>query len=235
MSRRASFWAGVRDISPLAPAAFAFGLVAGGAVTQAGFGVLESVGLSAGIYGAAAQLAATQLFDEGAPMLVVIGTALVINARFVIYSASMAPILDPRTLRQAAGYGYLLRDGAYALTMTRAVPVERVQTLPYYLGAATTDWGMWIAATTLGAFGAAFVPEGLGLEFIVPLVFVALAAGAMHDRTDVETAAVTAVAAAVLVPLLPLQTGLLASIGIGVAWAFFRDPDESDGEEVIEP
>lgn len=225
-SARGSFWAGVKDVAPLAPAALAFGLVIGGAVTQAGFGLAESVALSVGVYGAAAQLAAVQLWDAGAPLLVVVGTGLVINARFIVYSASLAPVLGPTTWLGAAIQGYLIRDGAYALTMTRALPSPTLDTRAYYAGAAFTDWAMWLAATSAGALGAAYVPAGLSFDFIVPLVFVALLAGALTTRVDLEAAAVAAIASAVMVPALPLQTGLLASMAAGVGWAFIRGPSE---------
>jgi predicted branched-subunit amino acid permease len=153
----------------------------------------------------------------------------------VIYSASLAPCLRPKNVPTGIAYGYLIRDGAYALTVTRSVKDPASDTPAYYVGAAFTDWAMWIAATTAGAFGAAFVPEALSLEFIVPLVFIALLTGALENRTDVETAVITAVAAAVLVPLLPLRTGLIAAIAIGVAWAFFRDPDPDSAQRCTAP
>ena len=231
MSRtRSSFLAGVRDISPLIPAGISFGLVAGAAVTQAGLGLAESVGLSVGVYGAAAQLAATALWDEGAPLLVIVGTALVINARFFIYSASIAHELPTRSWWEAIALGYLVRDGAYAATMTRAVPNDSIDTKPYFVGAAVTDWSVWLLATSLGALGAAFVPATWSLDFIVPLVFVALLGGALKTRIDIETALVAAVASIVLVPLLPLQTGLLVAILLGMGWGFMRDTGESEGD-----
>jgi predicted branched-subunit amino acid permease len=226
MSRtRTSLLAGVRDISPLIPAGVSFGLIAGAAVTQAGLGLAESLGLSAGVYGAAAQLAATTLWAEGAPLLVIVGTALVINARFFIYSASIAHVLPTDSWWEAAILGYLVRDGAYAATMTRAVPNDEIDVKPYFVGAAVTDWSVWLLFTSLGALGAAFVPETWSLDFIVPLVFVALLAGALRTRTDVETALVAACASVVLVPLLPLQTGLLVAILAGMAWGYVRDRD----------
>ena len=230
MSRvRESFLAGARDIAPLVPAAISFGLVTGAAVTQAGLGLLESVGMSVGVYGGAAQLAATVLWDERAPLAVTAGTALVINARFFIDSASIAPLLSARSVAAGSALAYLLRDGADALTMTRAVGSERIATGPYYVGAGLTDWGMWVAATSAGALGAAFVPESWSLEFVVTLVFIALLMDAVKGRPDIEAAIVAATAAVVLVPLLPLQTGLLAAIALGMTWGFVRDVDSGGG------
>jgi predicted branched-subunit amino acid permease len=113
--------------------------------------------------------------------------------------------------------------------MTRAVPNESIDTKPYFVGAALTDWSVWLLFTSLGALGAAFVPETWSLDFIVPLVFVALLGGALKTRVDVETALVAAIASVVLVPLLPLQTGLLVAILLGMGWGFVRDTGHSEG------
>jgi predicted branched-subunit amino acid permease len=227
LTERESLMAGVRGITPLIPAGLAFGLVAGGAITSAGLGVGESVGMSTLVYGASAQLAATVLWAEGAPIAVIVGTALVINARFFIYSASLAPVLSPRSMLEGLGLGYLVRDGAYAATMSKAVPDPDLAPRPYYVGAALLDWVVWLSATTAGALGASLVPSSWSLEFVVPLVFVALLANTLDSRTATEVAAVSALAAVVLIPLLPMQTGLLAAILLGMVWGLVRRPPDS--------
>jgi 4-azaleucine resistance transporter AzlC len=230
----ASFWRGVRDISPLIPAAVSYGLVAGAAIKQAGLGITESLAMSTGIYAGAAQVAATVLWGEGAPVLVIVGTALVINARFILYSTSIAHVLPTRSWVEAVGLGYLLRDGAYAATMTRAVPDPEISTKHYYLGAALTDWATWLLATSFGVYFSSIVPASWSLDFIVPLVFVAFLAGALRSRVDVETAIVSTTASIVFVPLLPMELGLLAAIVVGMAWAYMRDPEAAERNEFAE-
>lgn len=219
------------------PAGIAFGLIAGSAIARAGQGALASAAMSLGVYGAAAQLAATLLWMEGTPLVVVVATALVINARFIIYSASAARVLARRGVASDIGLAYLIRDGAYALTMARAKDDPDKDTTAYFLGAALLDWGTWVTATVIGTLGAASVPETWSLDFIVPLVFLGLVAGALSGRTDAEVALLAALAAAVLVPLLPLQTGILAAIVLGMVWGYVRHTDEppAEAEGVLEP
>ncbi|MBI5231068.1 MAG: AzlC family ABC transporter permease [Coriobacteriales bacterium] len=208
---------------PLVPAGVSFGLVVGAAVTQVGLGLAESVGMSTLVYGASAQLAATGLWREGAPLVVVVLTALVINSRFFIYSASLAPVLKPASWYSALGLAYFVRDGAYAATVTKAVPDAEVDDVAYYLGASTFDWAVWLVSTTAGALGAALIPTSWSLDFVVPLVFVALLAGALDSRLAVESAVVSAVSAFILIPLLPMQSGLLVAIVGGMAWGAVRE------------
>lgn len=231
MSRaRKSFLLGSRAILPLVPAAFAFGLVTGTATGEAGLGLAETVGMSVFVYSGVAHLATTVLWGEGAPLLVVIGTGLVLNARLFIYSASIAPVFSEAKPLERSVLGYLLRDVAYALTMARRHRSD-IAIVPYYIGVAFTDWAIWLVAMVVGFLGAQTVPGGWSLDFIIPLVFIAFLMDALKDRIDVETALVTAVAAAVLVPLLPLETGLLAAIGVGAAWGFIRDTEDTGPKE----
>jgi len=218
---RRSFWRGARDMLPLLAAGVSFGFVAGAAIANAGLGLGESMGMSVGTYGASAQLAATLLWQAAAPLVVTTVTALVINSRFFVYSASFAPHLDsepPLTRLLAA---YLMRDGAYALAMTNAA--EDIRIVPYYLGAASLDWLVWIVATAVGTLVGGLVPASWSLDFVVPLVFIALLANAVRGRIDAEVALTAALASAVLVPRLPFQLGIVASIAVGMAWGVARE------------
>ena len=81
--------AGVRAIAPLIVAAFPFGLVYGVAVTQTDIDRWLGAAASVLILAGAAQLSLLELLDASWPIAV--GTALVINLRFLLYSAALAP------------------------------------------------------------------------------------------------------------------------------------------------
>ena len=73
------------------------------------------------------------------------------------------------------------------------------------------------------------IPASWGLDFAVPLVFLAMLAPTLKDRTAVSVALVTGAAAAVLVPLLPMQSGLVVAILAGMlcgAWLDRPKPGE---------
>ena len=215
--------AGVRDIAPILVGIVPFGLVAGAAVIQAGFTVVEAMGMSVFVNAGASQIVATTLFGGGAPLWVALGTALVVNARMFIYSTSIAPVLAPAPDRLRPILGHMLVDQNYASTMTKGRFRDDVDVVAYYVGAWLALAGVWQVSNLAGALLGPLIPSSWGLDFAVPLVFLAMLAPALKDSTSVGVAVVTGVAAAVFVPVLPLQSGLVAALAAGMLYGAWRD------------
>ena len=215
-SRRASFLDGLRAVAPVLVGVVPFGLVAGAAAVGVGLSGPQAVGLSVVVFAGASQLAAIELLDAGAPVAVVVATALVINLRMLMYSASIAPYLRELSTRWRAGIAYLLTDQAYALSVTRFGADGTVRRRWYYLGVAAPLWVVWQFCTVAGVVVGARVPESLPLSFAVPLTFLALLLPAVTDRAG-AVAAVVGGAGAVLGADLPLNLGLIAGAVAGVA------------------
>ncbi|MES3159970.1 MAG: AzlC family ABC transporter permease [Halorubrum sp.] len=207
--------AGVRDASPILLGLVPFALVTGIAAVEIGFTLTQTVGLSVLVFAGASQLAALELLGENAPLAVVIGTAVVINLRMVMYSASIAPYFARYGRRVRAGLAYLLTDPAYALSVAEFVENDDRTRWKYYLGAAGVLWLVWQVATVGGVLLGASVPEEWGLTFAVPLVFLALLVPTMKDRPTTAAGAVAG-AVAVVAAGLPLNLGLLAGAVGGV-------------------
>lgn len=234
MNRRShSMWSGARDVAAILVGIIPFGLVTGAAVVQAGFGVVEALAQSLLVNAGASQIVATTLFGDGAPLWLALGTALVVNARMFIYSTSIAPVLEgaPGWLRPILGH--MLVDQNYASTMTKGRFREDVDVVFYYMGAWFALASVWQVSTVAGALVGPIIPPSWGLDFAVPLVFLAMLAPALKDSTAVGVAIVTGVSAAVLVPLLPMQTGLIAALAAGMGYGAWRDtaPAEVTADE----
>ena len=209
-------WAGVRDVSPLMLGIVPFALVAGIAAVDAGLGLAEAVGMSVIVFAGASQLAALDLLGSNAPLAVVVGTAVVINVRMVMYSASIAPYFAEYGRRLRAGLAYVLTDQAYALSVAEFEENSARSRWRYYLGAAASLWVVWQIGTVVGVVVGAGVPDAWGLTFAVPLVFLALLVPAMKDRPT-TAAGVAAGAVAVVAAGLPLNLGLLVGAVTGIA------------------
>lgn len=208
---------GALAITPLLVGIVPFGIVAGVTGVENGATPLQAIAFSFFAYTMVAQIAAYELLSGGAPLVVVVSTALMINLRFVIYSASLAPYLTgERALRRLLG-AYLLTDHAYAVALQRfgEQPAPRSRAA-YYLGAALTFWCACQVATVAGALLGADVPDVVPLEVVAPLTFLALLVPAVVDRPGV-VAAVVAATVATAAHAAPAGLGMLVGALSGAA------------------
>ena len=212
---RSEFRRGVEDVVPLLLGIVPFGFVAGIATVNAGLGLPEAVGLSTIVFAGAAQLAALDLIGRDAPLAIVVVTAVVINLRMLMYSASIAPHFQTLSSRTKAAVAYLLTDQAYALAIARYRTEGSTHPVAYYLGVAATLWVVWQLTTVAGVVLGTSVPESLGLEFAVPLVFLALLIPAMEDGPT-TVAGLLGGTVAVATAGLPLNLGLLVGATAGI-------------------
>lgn len=223
---------GVRDALPLLLGIAPFGLVAGIAAVEAGLDLSQAVGMSLIVFAGASQLAALDLLGRDAPLAVIALTATVINLRFLMYSASIAQYFREFEAKWKALLAYVLTDQAYALSIARFRSDRSFDAKAYYLGAAVTIWAVWQVTTVAGVLLGAGVPDSWGLEFTVPLIFLALLVPAMEDRAT-TVAGLVGGAVAVAGAGLPLNLGLLvgATIGVGAGLATERFAGESNGSD----
>lgn len=209
------FGEGVRTVAPVLLGVVPFALVAGVAAASAGLSLLEAMGMSVIVFAGASQLAALDLLSQDAPLAVVVVTAAVINLRMMMYSASIAPHFRSVSARWKAVLSYLLTDQAYALSLTRYGEDDEIDRKWFYLGIAATLWVVWQLGTLAGVLLGAGVPDSWGLEFAVPLVFLAVLVPALEDRASV-VAGVVAAGVAIAGGGLPLNLGLLVAAAVGI-------------------
>ena len=211
--------AGIRDslaiLLGILPFALVFGIAAEGAGLTAG----QAIAMSAAVFAGTAQLAAVELLGDAAPLAVVIATAVVINLRMLMYSASIAPHLASYHRRTRAYLAYFLTDHVYAMSIAEYVDDDRDRDKRwYYLGLGLSIWLVWIAGTVAGILFSAGVPPAWQLEFVIPLVFLAILVPAMNDRPQVLAALVSAaVAVGALTAGIPAGLELMVAAVVGIA------------------
>lgn len=224
--RRAAFMRGMRIIAPGTVATAVWGLVTGVAMVKTGLSQWEALGMTLLVYAGSAQLAALPLMAADAPIWVVLVTALVVNLRFVIFSATLQPYFARFSLGRRVLLGYITTDLGMAMFINRygdCPPAERGSTeqVWLFLGMAFANWLAWQSMSIAGIWLAGSVPADWGLEFTAVLALLAITLPMLTNK-PVLAGAATAAVVAVLAANFPLKLGLLVAViaGMAVAMAF---------------
>ncbi|MBL8434313.1 MAG: AzlC family ABC transporter permease [Zoogloea sp.] len=170
------------------------------------------------VFAGAAQLVIVQMLGAAAGVLPIGLTAVLLNLRHMLYSASVAEHVRHLPRRWRVLLAYLLTDEAYAVAILRyARPTGPGPDLRhwYFLGCGLTLWGCWQLSTALGiAFGARIPPEW-DIDFAVPLTFIALLTLLVKERAG-QAAALVAALAVLALAALPYRLGLVLAIVLGL-------------------
>jgi predicted branched-subunit amino acid permease len=209
-----AFMHGVHTASPFTTGVIPFGLIAGVSAAGMGMSLTTTMGMTLLFYSGSAQIAVLQLLQNGALPVTMVITALVINLRFLMYSASLAPHLHHLPRRKTWPLSYLLADQVFALFSLRSASGELGRhAFHYYVGAAITMWLGWTLAVLAGVILGARIPEAWSLGFAIPLSFLALLIPSIRSAATL-CAALVGGALAVLAIDLPYNLGMLtASLG----------------------
>jgi 4-azaleucine resistance transporter AzlC len=217
------FVAGARGSLPILIGVIPFAMITGVAAVSVGLTFFETVGMSVLVFAGASQMVVFQLMTAGSPWIIMVLTAWVINVRFTMYSATLAPYLQKLSTWQKALLAYMLSDQAFGVSMSHFVTAkEEVNHRWYYFGAALTIWIAWQISAVIGALLGALVPASWGFDFAFPLSFMALMFGALRDYPTV-VAALAGGIIAVLAKGLPYNIGLVLAIFLGIAAGYFTE------------
>ncbi len=210
------FREGFAEMLPACVGLVPFGLVCGVGAAGAGADVWAALGMSMIIFSGAAQILASQLIAEHAPVAVVVLTCFVAGLRFLMYSAAMAPYLKPLPARWQNALAFLLTDQAFAASIRRfdARHDPRGGAM-HFLGGGLALWGMWQVTNITGYFAGNLIPASWSLEFAVPLCFIALIAPLLRTPPAIA-AAVSAGIAVFALAWLPMRLNLIAAGVIGI-------------------
>lgn len=207
---RALFARGFLAMLPLWAGAIPFGIAYGIAARSAGLGPGETQLMSLIVFSAMAQVSAVALLETGAPTAVLIGTALALNAQLLLLGLAVGRQVRLSWAERLVA-AWFLTDGAYGITAARG----RLR-LPVLLGAGVSMYVAWNLGTGLGTSAAHLLPNPrrLGLDFVVPLTFLAVLVPLVRTRVAALVALVAGLTALLLAQLAP---GGIAVFGAGVA------------------
>ena len=197
----------------------AWGLVVGIAMVKSGLSPVQAVGMTLLVFAGSAQLASLPLIAAAAPIWVIFATALVVNLRFVIFSALLGPHFAHLPWKQRFLLGYVSGDMTVAMFLQRYPSAERVAgKLSYLKGLMYPNWFAWQLGSLTGIFLGSAVPSEWGLGFAGTLAILCIMVPLIINSAAL-CGVVVAVAISVLAYGLPYKLGLLLAVVVGMVTA----------------
>ncbi len=178
------------DTAGIAVSVAGFGLVFGLAARNAGYSPVEASAMSVFAFAGAAQFAAVGYVAAGLPWLPIVVLTFVLNARHLLYSASLAPRLRGEPVARRAAMAHVLTDEAFALAAAHFHRLGRVDVTGYWIGAVVGVFIPWNLATLAGVLLGAAIPDpaAFGLDIVFPAAMAGLAAGLVTGRRELVAA-----------------------------------------------
>ncbi|WP_062521884.1 AzlC family ABC transporter permease [Demequina silvatica] len=230
----ADAWSGLKAIAPLMPGSALFGLAFGALVNVAGINPWVGNFASVSVVAGASQIAIVESIRTGAPAVIAVLTALVINARFALYSAALAPVFAAFPRRWKLGLAHLMTDQAAVVALQEHErwpdPVRRRW---FVVGGALPFVAVWCVGSAAGIALGPVIPEAWQIGFIVPLMFLAVLVPGLRGApalTAVGVSTVVVLAAHGLPYGLNVLAGAIAGIVVGsLVPDRAAHPDTDDG------
>ena len=225
------FVRGFVALLPLWAGAIPIGIAYGVAARGGGLSFGETQLMSLVVFSAAAQVSALSLLDAGAPAIAVVGTTLALNAQVLLIGLTVGRELRPSPVGRLV-MAYFLTDGAYGVAMAGG----RLR-WPVLLGTGVSMFVAWNLGTALGAAVGDALPDPrrLGVDFVVPLTFLAVLIPLVRTRAAALSALVAGAAALLLTWLAPSVAVLGAGLAGSAAGAWWARHDRPGADSTPHP
>lgn len=209
---------GARRTVPLLLGTLGSGLVMGVLARGVGLGPGEAGLMSAVVFSGTAQFAVVAMLPVAPPSLLVL-TASLVNARYVLMGASLRPRLGSVSRPAAYGSLFLLTDESWALSVAEGAAGPALAR--FLVGSGLAQYACWVGGTLAGWTLPleATDPARWGLDVVAGVALVALLAALRPGRRDVlpwaTAGAVAAAAGAVFPPPWPVLVGAAVGATVG--------------------
>lgn len=216
----------------LVPGVFVYGMAFGLIADQGGMSLLQALLISAVVYSGSAQLAAMTILAAGPSPLIatawtLVATILVINARYVLFSATLRPWMGGLHPLKAYSTLFVLGDGNWMLSLKAHGEGEK--DTGFILGSGVAMFLPWLVGTLIGHAAGNLVPDPkrLALDFLMASFAAAMMVGMAKKRDDLGIIAESVGVAAFAFWLgLPNWAPVMAGFAGGII-AFVATPREA--------
>jgi predicted branched-subunit amino acid permease len=200
-------------MGPVIPGIIPFAMIMGTVASEAGLSMPQTMGMNVIVYAGASQLATIELLTKDTPSIVILLTGLIINFRFLLYSAASSTFLKNSNFVIKIIGAYSLTDQSYAVTSANDKFLKSIEAKVFFtLGAALCMNIFWHFFVISGFYFGNIIPKSLSLDFAVPLSFMALTIPSLVTKTHLLVG-VTSIIISILLKDLPFNLGLILTAG----------------------
>ena len=192
-----SFREGVRAAVPIWIAYVSTSFTLGVSAKAYDLSLGEIVLMSALVFAAPAQFAALEPLASGKPALQILLITFLINLRFLVMSAAIAPYFGRIKRAVLLLSSHLISISTFIipyvhfqkqsgeLVQTEGIEEWGRENFYYFLGLAATSFSVWVVGTGVGYWAALHVPPGFeeGLKFMLPGYFACLLAVELKGKS----------------------------------------------------
>lgn len=182
---KSDFIRGATANLPMAASVAAYGSVLGVLASQKGLNWLDLLYMNSAVFAGSAQFVMIDMWKTPLPAVEMALAVLVINLRYLLIGASLAPLFAGRSLLCKIFLMHLVADENWAVTMAE---LRRGKATIWFLfGGGVTIFLSWSCGTLTGLLGGGFIthPEYYALDFAFTAVFTALAVGLWQGKRDI--------------------------------------------------
>lgn len=218
---RSSFFSGARKAVPImlgyAPLGIAFGVIA----REKGLNVVQTALMSLTAFTGSGQFIAVGMLGAGASISAVLLTNFLVNMRYLLFSASMAPFVKkmPSAIQAVLAFG--ITDETFAVNMSEFD--KRKPDPGFIFGVNVFSHLSWIANSAIGAAVGDLIPDinRFGVSFALPAMFIALLVLQVKDRQTLYVALISGILSTIIALTLSASVNIIAATIIAATVGVF--------------
>lgn len=205
------FFKGFKSMLPITTGILPFGLVMGAVAYAAKLTAFEGLGMNFIMFSGSAQIAVIELMLQSTSSIVVIATGLLINLRFMLYSAAFAPYVQDTSFWVKVFCSYNLTDQSYnVMKSNENIFKSNKDAITFYMGAAACMLLAWHGSVIFGFVFGNFVPDSISLDYAIPLSFITLIIPNLKHKKYIYVAIFSTVVS-IFLKQMPFNLGLLTT------------------------
>ena len=214
------FKMGFLSIIPIISGIIPFAAVMGTSFANSKLTLIQAMFMNMSVYAGASQLAAIDLMKIKTSVFIVLLTGIIINLRFILYSAILSQKLRQESNLIKFLCAFTLTDQSYAVMHSAQKKfITDSDAIQFYLGSALCMFIVWHTSVMLGFLFGNFAPSFLSLDFAVPLSFLAMLIPTLQSKKHKLVAVISSILSIVFYQL-PFRSGLIgtAATSLLITW-----------------